>query len=249
MPFSTHQTRSLYTLQSGVVPAKRKCHACSLYDAIFTALIDLSCCCTLPTCRKQSHESSSQLQIILCPRVSTTLTSALIQPSNPAQHALAESSRPSLQPRNQEASSETLNQEASTEPLAESFIPLQLPTADAQSGATVHTTDEDHDSFQAIELSGTQNSLPAGTYDSVSQASGIADANMQHRQHLPEAVSAIVQQHKLQLQIVKVSSHNPVTCHQQDVTTTIHCWHVLACTLDDTPNLSSVHTMVYMPLP
>lgn len=164
--------------------------------------------------RKQSHESSSQLQIILCPRVSTTLTSDLIQPSNPAQHALAESSRPSLQPTNQEASSETLNQEASTEPLAESFIPLQLPTADAQSGATVHTTDEDHDSFQAIELSGSQNSLPAGTYDSVSQASGIADANMQHRQHLPEAVSAIVQQHKLQLQIVKVPKHPPASREQ-----------------------------------
>jgi len=128
-----------------------------------------------------------------------------------------------LQLTNQAALSETLTQKASTEPLAESCIPVQLPSADAQSGAAVHTTDEEHDSCQATELSGTQSSQPAGTYDSASQASGIADANSQHHQHLPEAVSAIVQQHKLQLQIVKVSSHIPLTSHQQDATTTIHC--------------------------
>ena len=136
-----------------------------------------------------------------------------------------------MQPTNQAALSETLTQKASAEPLAESCIPVQLPSADAQSGAAVHTTDEEHDSCQATELSGTQSSQPAGTYDSASQASGIADANTQHHQHLPEAVSAIVQQHKLQLQIVKVST--TMTSYPGAATTIIHCWHFLACTLHD----------------
>ncbi len=178
----------------------------------------------VPPCRKHPHESSSQLQIILCPRAPITLTSDLIQPSNPAHHAFAESASPSLQPTNQGAASETLNQTASTEPLAESCIPLQLTNADTQSGAPVHTTDEDHDSVQATDLSGTQNvTLAAGNYDFASQATGIVNDSTQQHQHLSESVSAIVQQHKLQLQIVKVSSHTPRTSHQQDATTTIHC--------------------------
>jgi len=197
----------------------------------------------LPKCRKQTHESSSQLQIILGPRAPTTLTSDLIQPSNPAHHAFAESARPSLQPTIQGALNEMLIQKASTEPLAELCIPLQLPSADALSSAAVRTTDEDHDSFQATELSGIQNSEPAGSHDFASQASGSADAKSQQHQHLPEAVSAIVRQHKLQLQIVKVSCHIPLTSHQQAATTIIHCWHFLACTLHDRPDLCSVHIM------
>ncbi len=195
-----------------------RCYVHSSYRPLM--LLDL----VLPPCRKQSHESSSQLQIILCPRAPTTLTSDLIQPSSPAHHAFAESSRPSLQQTNQEALSETVNEKASTESLAESFIPVQLPNADTQSSAPVHTTDGDHDSFQATDLSGTQNvAQAAGSHDFDGQASGSADDSTQQHQHLPEAVSAIVQQHKLQLQIVKVSSHIPLTSHQQDATTTIHC--------------------------
>ncbi|DBA98649.1 hypothetical protein WJX77_010540 [Trebouxia sp. C0004] len=158
--------------------------------------------------RKQSHESSSQLQIILCPRAPTTLTSDLIQPSNPAHHAFAVSARPSLQLTNQGAANEMLNQKASTEPLAESCIPEALLST------AVPATDEDHESLKAIELSGTQNSEPAGSHDFASQADEMADAKTDEHQHLPEAVSAIVQEHKLQLQIVRVPKHAPA-CREQ----------------------------------
>ncbi|DBA68567.1 TPA: hypothetical protein ACH3X2_14320 [Trebouxia sp. C0005] len=165
--------------------------------------------------RKQSHESSSLLQIILCPRATTTPTTYLIQPSNPAHHAFAESARPSLRLTNQGALSETLNQTASTEPLAESCIPLQPPSAEALLSAAVHTTNEDHGSFQTTELSSTQNlELPSGGHDFASQATGVTDARPQQHQHLPEAVSALVQQHKLQLQIVKVPKHAPASREQ-----------------------------------
>ena len=89
-----------------------------------------------------------------------------------------------------------LNNKPSTEPLAQSCM---LLSPEAPPSTAVCATHEELHSVQAIEPSAKQNSEPAGSHDFASQANGVADAKMQQYQHLPETVSAVVRQHKLQL--------------------------------------------------
>jgi len=100
------------------------------------------------------------------------LTSDLMQPSNPTHSPFAESAIPPLQPTHQGAVNEMLNNKPSTEPLAQSCM---LLTPEALPSAAVCSTNEDRDSFQAIEPSGLQNSEPAGSHDFASQANEVTD--------------------------------------------------------------------------